>query len=63
MGTSEVDGNIVLAALWSIELRMGNMFSTYEYERGTGTQASMGGGLKQIDTLCSMLVVGSSSRL
>lgn len=52
MGTSEVDGNNVLAALRSIKLRMGNMVNTYEDERGTGTWASMGGGLKQIDTLC-----------
>lgn len=52
MGTSEVDGNNVLAAFCCIELRIGNMFTTYEYEKETGTQASMGGRLKQIDTLC-----------
>jgi hypothetical protein len=33
VGTSEVDGNNVLAALRCIELRMGNMVNTYEYER------------------------------
>lgn len=32
VGISEVDGNNVLAALRAIELRMGNMFTTYEYE-------------------------------
>lgn len=57
MGTSEVDGNNVLAALRPVKLRMGNMFDTNEYEKGTGTQASMGGGLKQIDRY-SVLVVG-----
>lgn len=32
VGISEVDGNNVLAAFRAIELWMGNMFTTYEYE-------------------------------